>query len=282
MPRRTTHRPTGPKAWLLSTAWMLGLVAPAHAADPAPAPAAPPAPPAAAAPAPAAAPIDVPATRGTVDLSGFQAAIQQARPPALKPDMVGEQPSAPPTGKPHDAAKTPPTTEPLLPSGKRPRTVAEWAAYKKAQEQTQGQPAGRAPQPPQQPQVQHLHPPAVAAPAPVAPVPPTPPAAAKALPAAVAPQPALHAEPPPPPKPTGKPVAALPRPSPNGPTEDEKLQQVAEKLLSAIAEVNEKQRREAAAKKPPPKADAPKPKRSATPDAGLDPSTETLVAPQKQ
>ena len=58
------------------------------------------------------------------------------------------------------------------------------------------------------------------------------------------------------------------------------MQQVAEKLLSAIAAVNEKQRKDAAAKPANPATPA-KPKRSTPPDAGLDPSTETLVTPHK-
>lgn len=71
-----------------------------------------------------------------------------------------------------------------------------------------------------------------------------------------------------------------PRPPGGKPTEEEQLQQVAEKLLSAIAAVNEKQRKDAAGHKAEP-TPAARPKRATPPDAGLDPSTETLVTPRK-
>jgi len=64
--------------------------------------------------------------------------------------------------------------------------------------------------------------------------------------------------------------------------EQDNLQQVAARLLSAIADVNEKQRVEAANKKAAPKTSPPKPKRNAAADTGLDPNTETVVKPTQE
>ncbi|GAB4088122.1 hypothetical protein [Hydrogenophaga soli] len=225
-----------------------------------------------------AAPVDVPVTRGTVDLSGFQSAIQQARPPVLKPEMAGESTATPaPTATPPAAPASPAAALPP-PSGPRPRTVAEWAAYNKAREQAQH----RTPAPATPPAVPAAAPATVHTPS-VPPTPPTPPVAKPTAPLpvqapAAVPVPAeAHA---PSPVPTaGKPVPPS-RPSGGKPTEEEQLQQVAEKLLSAIAAVNEKQRKDAAGHKTEPAPPA-RPKRATPPDAGLDPSTETLVTPRK-